>query len=83
MADIWIAVIEDRHGDPDCRPFSSEAGAVEAARAEMSRMVVHPEGILWDAEITPGMQEDGWVFLAEYAYERDRVRVVRRQLDGA
>ena len=69
--DIWIVLIEDRHSDVGALPFSSEEGAIEAARASA------PD----DAEsepLTDGMRKDGWVFYLPYGSEGDHVRVVKR-----
>jgi hypothetical protein len=72
---IWIVLIEDRHGDVEALPFSSEERAIAAAWAAA------PD----DAEsepLTDGMRKDGWVFCLPYGSEGDCVRVVRRTVGG-
>jgi non-canonical (house-cleaning) NTP pyrophosphatase len=81
MTDIWIVLAEDRHADVDARPFSSEELAVAAARRQAELAAIHDD-VDWDAGITPGMREDGWVLYLPYGSEGDCVRVVRRTLDA-
>ena len=73
--DTWIVLIEDRHTDVDAVPFSSEERAIEYARTQAPA----------DAAAEPlndAMRRDGWVFYLPYGLEGDRVRVVKRTMDG-
>lgn len=77
-ADIWIVIIEDRHADVEARPFGSEERAVKFARVMGERSDgATPE------PLTPGMREAGWVLCVPYGTEGDRIRVVKRTMDGA
>lgn len=88
-ADTWIVLIEDRHADVEALPFSTEERAVDAARKHAGDMSL-PDGVGPDEvehvpgekELTPRMREDGWVLELVYSIEGDRVRVVRRTVDG-
>lgn len=76
-ADTWIVLIEDRHTDVEALPFSSEERAVEFARVMAGRSDgAEPR------ELTPGMRADGWVLYVPYGTEGDRIRVVKRVMDG-
>jgi hypothetical protein len=80
--DIWIVLVEDRHADAAALPFSSEERAIEEARAQVEANARHPDSADWDAGLTPGMREDGWVLYVPYSEEGDCVRVVKRTMDG-
>ena len=75
--DIWIVLIEDRHGGPDVLPFSDEERAIEVARARAGRDGVTHEGL------TAAMRADGWVLYLPISEEGDRIRVVKRTMDAA
>lgn len=81
MSDIWIVLVEDRHASVDARPFSDEQVAVDAARAVAGTYAYNPADVDWDAELTEGMRNDGWVLYLPYSVEGDCVRVVKRQMD--
>lgn len=74
---IWILIIEDRHIEPDARPYSRMDLAIEAARQWASDL---PN--VTDVELDEDMIRDGWVYCLEYGTEGDSVRVVERELDG-
>ena len=73
--DTWIVLIEDRHVDVDALPFSAEGAALARARASAP---VYAE----EVPLTDGMRADGWVLCLRYGTEGDRIRVVKRTLDG-
>ncbi len=72
--DIWIVLIEDRHGGPDVFPFSSEQQAVDAARARAGHDGVTRE------ELTSAMRADGWVLYLPISEEGDRITVIKRTM---
>jgi len=74
MAGIWIVLVEDRHGDVEALPFSSEDQAVAKARASV------PESAE-EGQLTTAARADGRVLLLTYGTEGDCVRVVKRTLD--
>jgi hypothetical protein len=79
--DVWIVLIEDRHADVEPLPFSTEEGAVQAARSAVEENARHPESIDWDAELNPAMRATGWVLYVPYSSEGDCVRVIKRTVD--
>lgn len=81
MTDVWIVLIKDRHADVDALPFSTEDGAVAAARGWVAKLPLDPEDVR-ESELTPYMRSDGWVLYLPYGPEGDSVRVVKRQMDG-
>jgi len=80
-ADIWIVLVEERHADVEALPFSTEDGAMAAAREAAMENAVHGD-VGWDAELNDAMRKDGWVLYLPYGPEGDCVRVIRRQMDG-
>ena len=73
--EIWIVLIEDRHSDVDPVPFSSEERAAAYARSQVD------DGDL-PAELNDAMRKAGWVLYIPYGTEGDRVRVIKRTVDG-
>jgi hypothetical protein len=76
LMDIWIMLIEDRHGGPEVLPFSSEARACAEARARAGH-----DGITQE-EMTAGMVTAGWVLRLPVSEEGDRITVIRRTMDA-
>lgn len=74
-SDIWIVLIEDRHADVEALPFSSEATAIDTARARAGHDGVTRE------EMTNAMRQDGWVLNLPISEEGDRIRVIKRTMD--
>lgn len=89
MTDTWIVLVEDRHADVDALPFSTEEGAFAYARDQAGDMSL-PDGVTagevehvpGEQELTLDMRELGWLLLLVYSIEGDRVRVVKRAMDG-
>jgi len=75
MPDVWIMLIEDRHGDPEVLPFSSEDLAIRTARARAGH-----DGITQE-EMTAAMVAAGWVLRLPVSEEGDRITVIRRAVD--
>ncbi len=73
--DIWIVIIEDRHSAVDAVPFSSEERAAGYAMTQV-------DDTDSPAELNDAMRRDGWVLYVPYGTEGDRVRVIKRTLDG-
>jgi hypothetical protein len=78
VTDIWIVLVEDRHGGPDVLPFSSEEGAIGHALT----LGAQSDGAQ-PAQLTAGMRRDGWVLYIPYGAEGDKIRVVKRTMDSA
>ena len=81
MTDIWIVLHEDRHTDADAQPFSTEDAAIADAWKAAKASTWRPDDVR-EESLTDGMRREGWVLLLEYGTEGDRVRVIRRQVDG-
>lgn len=75
MSDVWVVLIEDRHSDVDALPFSSEEAAVAKARDSVPDFAE-------EEQLTDGMRKSGRVLWLSYGTEGDRVRVVKRVMDG-
>lgn len=71
---IYIAVIADRHCDPDPVPFETAEAAIEFARDQILEMA-------GDRRITEEAVSDT-LFYARYGHEGDCVWVVERELRG-
>jgi|HubBroStandDraft_4_1064222.scaffolds.fasta_scaffold2073532_2 hypothetical protein len=76
MPDVWIVLIEDRHGDPEVLPFSDEGRAMELARDKAGH-----DGITQE-EMTAEMLRAGWVLRLPVSEEGDRITVIKRAVDG-
>lgn len=76
MADVWIVLIEDRHGDPEVLPFSDEGRAMRVARDKAGH-----DGITQE-EMTAAMRAAGWVLRLPISEEGDRITVIRRAMDA-
>jgi hypothetical protein len=74
--DVWIVLVEDRHGGPDVLPFSSEEAATGYARIRAGH-----DGITQE-EMTDTMRAAGWVLYLPISEEGDRITVVKRTMDG-
>lgn len=73
MTTIYIAMVDDRHVDPEPHPFSTADAAIAYAKAACDEYAWHPE----DIEEEP---IDGWLYYARYG-EDSSVWVVAKQLD--
>ena len=77
---VWVVITEERHGDVDADPFSTEEGARAYAGAVAGRFARDLD--VAEVALTPPMITDGWVLLLEWGTEGDGVRVVRREMDA-
>ena len=75
MNEVFIVVIQDRHGEVEIHPFSDAQMAVDLAWANVP---VGTEA----ARMNEAMVEDGWMLYLPYGTEGDFVRVIRRKLVG-
>lgn len=73
--EVFIVLVEDRHGGPDVHPFTTEQAAAEWARGRAGH-----DGID-GAELTGAMRAAGWVLHLPVSEEGDRITVFRRTLD--
>jgi len=81
VTDVWIVLVEERHADVEALPFSTEDGAMAAARGAAMENAVHGD-VGWDAgELNDAMRRDGWVLYLPYGTEGDCVRVVKRRMN--
>jgi hypothetical protein len=71
---VYIAIVNDRHADPEARPFSTAEAAITYARAAARENARRPD----DVEEHP---IDGWLYYARYSVEGDNVWVVAQELD--
>lgn len=75
MTTIYIAMINDRHTDPEPYPFSTAEAAIAYAKACAAEYARNPDYI----EAQP---IDGWLYYASYSTEGDSVWVVAKDLDA-
>lgn len=75
MADLYIAVLCDRHRDPDPRPFWEPETAIAAARAWINDL--GPLAVVEDNDAL-----DDVLYTATYGDEGDFCFVVRREVHG-
>jgi hypothetical protein len=71
---LYVAMIEDRHTDPEPFVFSTPEAAVEFARSQ----AVNGARGGFEVEEEP---IDGWLFYARYSDEGDSVWVIEKTLD--
>jgi hypothetical protein len=76
---LYVAMISDRHSDPEPYVFSTPEAAIEYARDQARELSRH--GHVKEAELTNTMVREGWLFHAWYSGEGDDVWVVTRTLD--
>lgn len=72
---LYVAMIRDRHSDPDAYVFSTPEAAVEYAKTCVQEYARHPESI----EEEP---IEGWLYHARYSSEGDAVWVLEKTLDA-
>lgn len=73
---IFIAMVNDRHVEPQAHPFSTAEAAIDYARRTAQEYAHSPE----DFREEP---VDGWLYHATYSVEGDGVWVVEKTLDEA
>lgn len=79
MTTVYVAIVNDRHVDPDPWVFSTAARAVDFARTWFQDHV-HPDVV--DDEDVGEQEMDGWLYYASYSVEGDAVWVVEKVVDG-
>lgn len=74
---LYVAMICDRHTDPEPYVFTTKEAAIAYARAEALGLVHedHPED--FDESEMP----EGWLYHATYSGEGDSVWVIEKKLD--
>lgn len=72
---IYIAMINDRHADPEARLFSTADAAIGYARATARENASGPD------DVTEPPIPSGWLYYARYGVEGDSVWVVATELD--
>lgn len=72
---VYVAMIHDRHVDPEAYVFSTPDTAIETARRMAAENARGNE-----VNVDP---VDGWLFHATYSVEGDCVWVVEKTLDAA
>lgn len=75
MTTVYVAMICDRHTDPEPSVFTTPEAAIGYARAEVQDYARHPESI---EEHEP---PDGWLYYATWSNEGDSAWVLERELD--
>ena len=73
---VYVAMIDDRHGDPEPFLFSSPDQAIAYARAQAMEYNHHEEGF---KEHDP--PPVGWLYYATYSTEGDSVWVLSKTVD--
>ena len=74
MSAIYVAMVKDRHCDPEPYVFTTPEAAIEYARSEAHEYARTPEDV--EEETI-----DGWLYYARYSCEGDSVWVVGKVLD--
>lgn len=77
MTTVYVAMIDDRHVDPEAYVFTTEALAVGFARNEAFELARANT----DVDESPVSPVSGWLYHATYSVEGDSVWVVARELD--
>lgn len=72
---IFIAMIRDRHSDPEPYPFTTPEAAIAFARKTAHEYALEPSDV-------EELETDGWLYHATYSPEGDSVWVVDKTLDG-
>lgn len=73
---IYVAMINDRHTDPEPYMFSTAEAAIEYARRCAHEYAHQPEDVEED-------EIGGWLYYASYSGESDSVWVIEKELDAA
>jgi hypothetical protein len=71
---VYVAMICDRHTDPEPFVFTTADAAIEYAKTAMAEYA-HPDAEIEELEI------DGWLYHATYSIEGDSVWVVEKELN--
>lgn len=74
---IYIAMVCDRHTDPEPEVFATPDSAIAWARAEAGNLAAgHPGCTVEEGQV------DGWLYYATYCVEGDSVWVIEKTLDA-
>lgn len=71
---IYVAMICDRHTDPEPEVFSTPEAAIEYARTQAQ------EGARYEDAFQEEETPDGWLYYAIYSMEGDSVWVIEKEL---
>lgn len=74
---VYVAMIADRHADPEPYVFSTPEAAIAYARSQAAEFAHDPDDI--DESHLP----KGWLYHATYSVEGDSVWVIEKELDGS
>jgi len=74
---IYVAMICDRHTDPEPHLFSTPEAAIDFARGEAQHNARSNEDV--EEHAAP----EGWLYYATYSGESDSVWVLEKALDGS
>jgi hypothetical protein len=72
---IYVAMVADRHTDPEPHLFSNPVTAVQFARAEAVRLARGNEALIEEDDV------DGWLYSAVIGEEGDSVWVIGKDVD--
>jgi hypothetical protein len=72
----YVAMVNDRHSDPEATIFTKPGDAIEWARETARELARRPED--YQEQETP----EGWLFYATYSVESDCVWVLERGVFG-
>lgn len=73
---VYVAMVFDRHADPEPYVFSTAEAAIAFARQEFAECVHSPEHIVKEPV-------EGWLWHARYELEDDSAWVIEKELDRA
>lgn len=76
---VYVAVVNDRHADPEVTVYADEGEAIKYARGQ-AKEGAHEESDYEEHPVNDAMQRLGWVFYASYSEESDSVWVVETEL---
>ena len=77
MTTVYVAMINDRHADPEPFVFSTARAAIDYAKKAARENGHFPED--FEEPEVP----DGWLYYATYSVEDDDVWVIEKQIDEA
>ena len=75
--DIYIAICCDHHADEDVKVFTKPEGAIKYAKD----FILEGYYTIEEEKLSEEMKQFGWIYLAGFGTEADRVRVEKGQLD--
>lgn len=72
---VYVAMVCDRHADPEPEVFSTAEAAIAYVREYVNEYARYPE----DVEEDP---VEGWLFYIRWSEEGDRAWVVEKEVDA-